>query len=288
MPLALPAEELKTLTDLYHSLGGPEWHNKDNWLSTSNPCGGNGTTDDAWYGVECTTLEAVPFETNSSTHVKRLVLPQNNLTGNLPPLSDLKHLFLLDFSNPSLPEVPTGFRNSVGGTLDALCGLGNLSTILLAHNKISGILPNCIQSLANATVLNLDYNAIQGTTPNELCRLHNLEELHLRGNRLQGTVPVCIGEALTALRILDYSNLDEDYRVVSQSLFGTLPTSLCDLEHLEVLLFQDTHGLHGTLPAHESIPRPNTRRALSGERDSIPASVRECLDWNPSELLGEP
>ena len=284
-PPLLSGEELETLKALYKSLGGPNLQRNTGWMSASNPCG-NGTSD-VWYGVECSTHNISSVE-NSSSHVTRLVLPQNNVVGRLPPLRGLQHLIDVDFDNSKSPEGTTSFDNSVGGTLDALCGLGSLSTVLFASNNMTGSIPECVQSMAKVTVLDLNYNAIHGATPDELCSLSKLKKLHLRGNRLQGTVPVCIGEALTALRILDYSNLDEDYRVVSQSLFGTLPTSLCDLEHLEVLLFQDTHGLHGTLPAHESIPRPNTRRALSGERDSIPASVRECLDWNPSELLGEP
>ena len=104
------------------------------------------------------------------------------------------------------------------------------------------------KTLANSTVLDLNYNAIQGTTPDELCRLHNLEELHLRGNHLYGTVPVCFGKTLTALRILDYSNLNADFSVGKQLLSGSLAASLCDLEHLESLQFEATQGLSGTLP----------------------------------------
>ena len=115
------------------------------------------------------------------------------------------------------------------GTLAALCGLGNLSTVMLANNNVTGIIPDCIQSLTNAAVLDFDFNAIQGTTPDSLCTLHKLEELHLRDNRLQGTVPVCFGEELTAFRILYYSNLNADDGIGSQSLSGTLPMPLCDL-----------------------------------------------------------
>ena len=232
-PPPFPDEEHDTLTALYHSLSGPEWHTKDGWMSSSNPCG-NGTVKSTWYGVECSAMEALSPSENSSSHVTGLALPQNNLVGKLPPLHGLRYLLYLDFSNPHSSEV-SEFQNSVGGTLDALCCLGNISTILLAGNNLTGSIPNCIQTLVNSTVLDLDYNAIQGTTPNELCRLRNLEELHLHGNRLQGTVPVCIGEELTALRILDYSNLNIDESIGNQLLSGTLPASLCNLEHLEVL-----------------------------------------------------
>jgi len=180
--------------------------------------------------------------------VTKLLLPSNNIVGNLPGLSSLQHLIHLDLSNPSSSEVSNDYGNSVGGTLDALCGLGNLSTVLLSGNKLTGSIPVCVHSLANTIVLDLNYNSVQGTTPDELCYLHDMEELHLRGNHLHGTVPVCFGEDLPALRILDYSNLHRDYSFGNQSLSGTLPASLCNLERLETLEFQATQGLRGTLP----------------------------------------
>jgi len=238
--------ERATLEPLYEHFGGPDWHVKDGWLSSTNPCG-DGTIGDAWYGVECTIFESGPSE-NSSSHVTGLVLPQNKLAGQLPLLHGLQYLRQLDFSNAGSSELAIDFDNAVSGTLNALCGLGNISTVLLADNNIIGSIPDCIQSLTNATVLNLNHNAIQGTTPISLCRLNNLEELHLQGNRLHGTVPACIGKFLTVLRLLDYSNIHTDYSIANQSLSGTLPTSLCDLERLEILMFQQTLGLDGTIP----------------------------------------
>ena len=245
-PPPLPVEELEMLRDFYQSMGGPKWHSKDNWISGANPCG-NGTVNTTWYGVECATIETLPPWGNSSSHVTGLALPQNNLVGNLPPLHRLQHLLYLDVTNPDSSEVFNS-RNSVGGTLNALCGLRNLSKALLAGNSLSGCIPDCIQSLTNATVLNLDYNAIQGTTPDSLCHLLGLEELHMRGNHLHGTVPGCLGEALTSIRILDLSNIHADSSSGDQLLSGTLPESLCNLVHLKILRFQATQGLNGTVP----------------------------------------
>ena len=247
-PPPIPAEELETLAALYHSLSGPNWHIKDGWMSASNPCGSNssGGINNTWYGVECTAFESAPG-VNASSHVVGIVLPQNNLVGKLQSLHNLKHVHNVDFSNPESSDV-FEFQNSVGGTLDSFCGLGNLFKVLLAGNNITGSIPGCIQSLANATVLDLAFNAIQGTTPDDICRLRNLEELLLRGNRLEGSVPECIGEELTALRVLDYSNINADYSFGNQYLSGTLPVSLCYLEHLESLSFQCTQGLEGTIP----------------------------------------
>jgi hypothetical protein len=90
VPPPLPPQELETLVSLYHGMGGPDWHIKDGWMSASNPCGGDAATGDAWYGVECVKFEFSPLK-NSSSHVKSIVLPQNNLKGNLPPLRGLQH-----------------------------------------------------------------------------------------------------------------------------------------------------------------------------------------------------
>ena len=273
-PPLLPAEELETLKALYHSLSGPDWHIKDDWMSASNPCG-NGTINTTRYGVECATFAAAPSN-KSSSHVTGLVLPQNSLVGKLPPFSSLQHLLHLDFSNSDLSEVSNDFGNVVSGTLVTLCGLGNLSTILLASNNFTGSIPECLQSLANATVLDLNFNSIQGTTPDELCLLRNLEELHLRGNRLEGTVPECIGEELTALRVLDYSNFNADVSIGKQLLSGTLPASLCDLEHLETMQFQATQGLDGTLPDCLGAKQPQLK-ILAVETNQLYGSIPEEL-----------
>jgi Leucine-rich repeat (LRR) protein len=289
----LPAAEHETLTALYRNMGGPDWHIKDGWMSASNPCGGDDTVDKKWFGVECTTFETVSRE-NSTSHVTRLALPYNNLVGELPALYSLQHLIHLDFSNPSSPDFSDGFSNSVGGTLDALCGLSDLSTVLLAGNNLTGSIPGCIQSLANTVILNLNYNAIQGTTPAELCYLHGLEELHLRGNCLDGTVPECFGEDLTALRALDYSNIDADLILGNQSLTGTLPNSLCNLERLESLQFQATQGLTGTLPDCLGAKQPELRvfaLEMNQFRGPIPdniclASTLELLNLFENILTG--
>ena len=271
----LPKEEFDTLTALYHSMAGSEWHIADSWMSGSNPCG-DSTIGSAWYGVQCTLYVEEPVN-NSTPHVTGLVLRQNNLVGNLPSLRSLQHLIHLDFSNPSSSEGSPGLDNSVGGTLDALCGLSELSTALLARNMLTGSIPDCIGSLTNATVLGLDYNAILGTTPDSLCSLHSLEELRLCGNNLQGTVPVCLGKALTALRVIDYSNMSPDLSAGNQSLSGTLPASLCDLEHLETLLFQWTQGLDGKLPSCLGARQPKFQHLLvQDNRFTGPMPVKLC------------
>lgn len=148
-PQPLHGEELATLTAIYHGMGGPDWQIKDGWMSDSNPCGG-GTTNKTWYGVKCVMLNVslgVVPRVNSTSYVTGLVLPQNNLVGKLPPLRGLQNLLHLDLSNAGSADTSAGLINSVGGTLDALCGLNNLSTVLLTYNSITGSIPDCISIL---------------------------------------------------------------------------------------------------------------------------------------------
>jgi len=155
---SLSSEELDALATLYQSLGGPDWHIRDGWMSATNPCGGGGTGGDAWYGVDCTLFESAALNM-SSLHVTGLALPQNNLIGELPSLHSLQDLLLLDLSNPDSSEV-FEFQNSVSGTLDAICGLANLSTVVLTDNNLSGPIPDCIQGLESVVAFGLDYNTI--------------------------------------------------------------------------------------------------------------------------------
>ena len=104
-PPPIPAEELETLAALYHSLSGTSWHIKDGWMSTSNPCGDGDAINETWFGVECTTVEALSPSDNSSWHVTGLALPQNNLIGELPSLHSLQHLTKVNVSNLDLSEV---------------------------------------------------------------------------------------------------------------------------------------------------------------------------------------
>jgi len=193
------------------------------------------------------------------------------------------HLLHIDFTSS-----PDNYGNSVGGTLDALCGLGNLSTVLLAYNNITGIIPDCIQSLANAKVLYLINNAIQGSMVVGLCSLHRLEHLHLSDNTLTGTLPSCLG-SLSQLIGLDLSlnqfhgpipkeiceaNALENLFLYGNALTGIVPSCLGSFSQLTELELNQNY-FHGTVP--EELCQASALKFLQISDNSLTGSLPSCL-----------
>jgi hypothetical protein len=141
---------------------------------------------------------------------------------------------------------------------------------------MTGSLPACIEGWKDLADFNVVYNSIEGQTPDELCSLIHLEALGVRGNRLTGTVPACMGE-MSALRVVDYSSYGQDGSFPGpQSLEGTLPASLCSLQNLTKLQFQNTQGITGHIPECLGAEQPLLETlALVGNQlqGPIPASL---------------
>ena len=100
---ALPGDETRqTLAALYRSTGGNDWHDSTNWGNTNNI---------RWYGVSNQGSRAGPRA------VTMLKLPENNLTGEIPPeLGNLDRIRALDLSGNNL----TGRIPPELGNLDRL------------------------------------------------------------------------------------------------------------------------------------------------------------------------
>ncbi|OZJ01860.1 hypothetical protein BZG36_05152 [Bifiguratus adelaidae] len=152
------------LQTLYQPLGGSGWFNNTGWTSTDmmSCC--------TWFGVGCDRLGAV----------LRLVLPNNNLVGSIPPtISAVTRLLKLDLSN-----------NTITGTLpNGLGALGNLQSLVMRNNQFTGIIPTSLGKLRGLQWLDLSYNQFTGNIPPELTNLAKLERLFLSHNQLYGSVP---------------------------------------------------------------------------------------------------
>ncbi len=225
------------LVALYHATGGPNWERTRNWLT--------GLRMRDWEGV------TTRVGGNGVVMVTGLWLPNNNLTGPIPPelwtLTSLERLVLYDrgLTGTIPPEVGnlTGLEEL---TVDAVLtgpippeigNLADLEKLWLGHGNLSGPIPPEIGNLTSLEQLALPDNALTGTIPPELGRLASLQDLTLGNNTLSGTIPPWLG-SLGRLRILGLNG---------NSFVGPIPPELANLERLE-WLFLGNNALTGSLP----------------------------------------
>lgn len=127
------ASDRAALIAFYNAAAGPNWHNRDNWL-TDAPLA-------RWHGIE----------TGPSGRVTTLALHGNGLQGAVPPeLGRLASLTVLDlgsngFSGPIPPE---------------LGNLRNLEQLYLPFMQLSGPLPPQLGNLTNLRRMHIDFNML--------------------------------------------------------------------------------------------------------------------------------
>lgn len=125
------------LAAFYRATGGRNWTRSDNWL-TDAPLAD-------WYGIAV----------SPRGHVSELSLPNNNLTGTIPP---------------TLGHFP------------------DLRSLNLAGNLLEGSVPVELGNLARLERLELQVNRFT-SLPATLGHLTRLQHLNVGGNRLSGTLP---------------------------------------------------------------------------------------------------
>ena len=208
------------LVALYNTTDGPNWVNKDNWL-TNAPLG-------EWYGVD----------TDASGRVVKIDLGgryvndewvSHRLSGQIPAeLGNLDSLQWLSLH-----------RNDLTGPIPPqLANLGNLERLSLHGNVLSGSIPARLGNLANLQYLGLSANRLSGPIPTELGKLARLRELSLYTNALTGSIPSELG-SLTKLGLLSLSN---------NRLTGQIPRELGNLTDLYSLYLGNNPDLAGPIP----------------------------------------
>lgn len=261
--------ERSALIALFNAADGPNWTERDNWL-TGAPLG-------AWHGVA----------TNDSGKVTGLDLADNNMKGTLPArLGDLQSLGVLNLSNnPGLTGPLPASLAGLGLTALRLGGTGLcappdpdyqawLATVgdIRVDNCPTAVTPDRVALTAlygeaggahwqaagnwlseaplqdwhgvetddegHVTAIDLGYNNLKGRLPPELALMDRLQTLRLIGNGLTGPIPPELAR-LDRLATLDLSvNL----------LTGPIPPDLGRLEHLSVLDLS-ANRMTGSIPS---------------------------------------
>ena len=238
-------DDRAVLVALYHATDGPNWRDRDGWL-TDAPL-------DEWYGVETdgsgrvVRLELsgywdreqggfrtaglsgeLPAALGYLAELRHLDLRGNRLRGEIPPeLGRLAALQHLDLSGNDL----------VGGIPPELGRLGKLQRLLLSNNPLGGEIPRHLAGLQLLERLWLYGNDLVGEIPPELGRLGRLRSVLLHTNGLTGTIPPELGR----IAVL------EDLDVFNNNLTGEVPSELANLARLRILDLEGNR-LRGEIP----------------------------------------
>jgi RHS repeat-associated protein len=174
--------------------------------------------------------------------------------------------------------------NNLSGRLPSSIGmLSRLQAVNLIYNQISGPLPDRMRDLGRLTALLISNNRLNGGL-SVLCNLPGLQYLQADGNQFNGGIPACLGN-LTELRILYLEN---------NPLGGTIPDVFGRMTHLTDLRLGDDQ-LTGSLPASLGIVGSPLSRLilrnnkLKGKIPSTYANLTALSEvyLNSNELSGD-
>ncbi|KAK9217241.1 hypothetical protein WN943_005866 [Citrus x changshan-huyou] len=184
----------------------------------------------------------------------------NNLQGPLsvPPPETILYLV----SNNSLTgEIPSW-----------ICNLNTLKNLVLSHNNLSGVLPQCLGNFSDElSVLDLQGNNFFGTIPDTFIKESRLGVIDLSHNLFQGRIPRSLVNC-SKLEFLDLGN---------NQISDTFPSWLGTIPNLNVLILR-SNKFYGIIKE----PRTDCRFSklhiidLSNNRftGKLPSKSFLCLD----------
>ena len=217
-----PFSDREALVALYEATDGPNWTNRDSWLTGAPLADWHGVDVDAEGRVTVLWLPenglsgCLPTQLGDLHRLAHLDLRDNDLEGSIPP--DIGSLAVLDYLNLS--------RNRLTGSIPPELGnLSRLEGLRLSPNLLTGAIPPELGNLSALRHLWIADNELTGPIPPELGGLSNLEAMWLRGNSLTGAIPPELG----SLSNLEYLHLGDNY------LTGAIPPELGNLTRLEYL-----------------------------------------------------
>ena len=242
--------EIAALRNLYDSTNGANWTNNTGWPSTPAAWDTILTVSQIvdWYGL-----------TISNDDIKKVGLPGNGLTGNIPAslsnLAGLRELILDD--NQLSGTIPASLgdlellsflylhANNLVGTIPPELGkLNQLSHLYLYSNSLTGGIPPELGNMSALVYLHVAHNQLSGDIPFELSGLNNLEALALNYNLFETVLPDWLG-SLPSLKIVILSGND---------FYGALPRSFTSSATLVSIFAENNQLTH--FPDFSSHPNP--------------------------------
>ncbi|KAL5539099.1 hypothetical protein UlMin_044184 [Ulmus minor] len=149
--------------------------------------------------------------------LRALDLSHNNLSGELPNCWKQLDLNYLNLANNHFSgKLPASLSNS--SSSDLILDLGN--------NNFSGSILPIWNIMPQIERLNLRKNNFSGEIPS-LHSCDNLQFLDLGDNKISGRIPECIGRQNPPTLVV--------LHLQSNEFFGSIPSSLCNLQTLQVL-----------------------------------------------------
>ncbi|MFT3790630.1 MAG: Ig-like domain repeat protein [Rudaea sp.] len=228
---AIPATERQVLLDLYTQTNGALWSIQTGWDGMQG-------TECTWFGITCDA---------TNTHVTRIYLPLNQLSGTLPALSPLTELVVFDvdlnyqitgpipsLSGLSKLVVFDVSGNQLTGSISSFSDLSSLERFNVSLNQLTGSIPS-LSGLSNLSVFIAHDNQLTGSIPS-LSGLSNLGLFDVGANRLSGSIP-----SLSGLSLLGKFDVDDNL------LTGSIP-SLSGLSNL-VEFHANSNQLTGPIPS---------------------------------------
>jgi hypothetical protein len=227
---------------LYYSTNGPNWSNRDLWLSNSSICDWDGDTP----LTHCV----------GGSFRRQLILNNNNLKGSLPP-----ELALL---GENLQELDLSF-NSLTGTIPSEIGrLTGLTRLVLQSNSLTGsAIPLEMSALTRLMVFDVKLNReLAGSLPPEMGAWTDLHDLNVESTNMNGALPSAIGKWTNLERWYSrrvkwdgpipsevglMSSLKElDMAGAGGSMYGPIPEEIYNITSLTWLALTRT-GVQGTI-----------------------------------------
>ncbi|XP_023519776.1 probable inactive leucine-rich repeat receptor-like protein kinase At3g03770 [Cucurbita pepo subsp. pepo] len=181
--------------------------------------------------------DSFPSSILSISTLTELVMSGNYISGELPDLSPLHGLTVLDLSwnkiDSPLPLLPKTMimvllgKNSFSGEIPQQYGqLSQQQQLDISFNALTGIPPATIFSLPNISHLNLSSNKLSGSLPINLRCGNMIQFVDISNNMLTGGLPSCLGIES------DKRTLKVDGNCLSVNVGKQHTKSYCDTNHM--------------------------------------------------------